>query len=271
MKNFTSIFIALVIIAGIYSIAESTELTKSEYKTRIIAHRGASAYAPENTMAAFKAALDLKAEMFELDIHKTLDGKFVVIHDDTTERTTGFIGAVAFMNYSTIKNLDAGSLFNEKFKGEPVPLLKDVLKWAKGKIQVNIEIKSAGCEKAVVAYINKIDMKNDIIVTSFHHEYLKTIKEMDPDIRTGALVKDITSPSQLDEIIEACHPDAVNPRYILVNKKIVKEAHKRGLAVNPYTVNDAISMKKLISAGVDGIITNYPDVLRTVLENMNSK
>ncbi len=256
--------------ALLYCVAAGA-LPAPEYKTRIIAHRGASAYAPENTMASFEKARELGADMIELDIHRTLDGHIVVIHDPDTDRTTGVVNKIRFMKLSDIRKLDAGSWMSEKFKDERIPTLYEVLKWAKDKIQVNIEIKSDGCEKKVVKMVEKLDMTDQVIVSSFHHEYLLKIKELNPEIHTGALVGDINSKADLDKIIEACRPDAVNPRYIAVTRTIVKAAHKRGLAVNVYTVDDPVTMKRLIKYGVDGIITNYPDVLDGILKKYAEK
>jgi len=257
--------LAAVVLAALAAVPAGA-LPPPLHGVRIIAHRGASGHAPENTMAAFEKAVELGAEMFELDVYRTLDGRIVVIHDADTERTTGVKNLITAMTLKQIKELDAGSWYGEEFKGEPIPLLGDVLEWASGTIQVNVEIKGSGCEERVVKMIEHFHMEDQVIVTSFHHEFLKTIREMNPDIRIGALVKDIESKKAIDKVIEDCNPDAINPRFLLVNKSIVDYAHEKGLAVNPYTINDPITMKRLIRAGVDGIITNYPEMLLEILE-----
>lgn len=257
--------------AAILYCCAAAALPAPEHQTRNIAHRGASGYAPENTMAAFEKAVELGAEMTELDVHRSLDGHIVVIHDSDTNRTTGVVNRIQFMTIEEIRRLDAGSWMSEKFEGEPVPLLYDVLEWARDRIQVNVEIKSAGCEKKVAGMIEKLEMIDRVIVTSFHHEYIAKIKELNPDIRTGALVRDIESEDQLDDIIEECNPDAINPRYLALTEPLVDAAHERGLAVNVYTVNDPVTMKRLIGYGVDGIITNYPDLLEDILRSKAEK
>lgn len=237
----------------------------------VIGHRGASAYAPENTMASFIKAYELGADMIELDIHASMDGEIFVIHDADTNRTTGTPGLISFMKASDIKKLDAGSWMGEEFKDEKIPLLKDVLEWAKGKIKINIEVKSARCEEKTVEMLHEYEMIENVIVSSFHLEYLKKFKELDTSITTAALVKDISGKKDITQAIEACHPDAINPRFLLLNKKTVDMAHKAGLKVYPYTVNDPVSMKRMISAEVDGIITNYPDLVKDLLSNGESK
>ncbi|MFH1540128.1 MAG: glycerophosphodiester phosphodiesterase family protein [bacterium] len=230
----------------------------------VIAHRGASGYAPENTIAAFKRAIELGADMYELDCYLTKDGEIVVIHDDDVERTTNGSGKVSELTLGEIKKLDAGSWFGEEFAGESVPTLREALDLAKGKILVNIEIKEAGFEKQTVELVEELEMVEDVMVTGFDHSVIKKIKDMNPKIKTGALVKDIT-PEEIETEILKLNTDAINPRYIAVNKKLVKAAHEHGLEVNPYTVNDVLAMKMQINSGVDGIITNYPDVLLKLL------
>lgn len=252
---------------GVYS-ASASQLPAPKGTVRVIAHRGASGYAPENTMASFKKALELKAEMIELDVHLTKDGVAVIMHDGKTDRTTGVKGEIKEMTYEEIQKLDAGSWYSKDFAGEKVPTLQEVLEWASGKIQVNIEIKAPGCEKIVVDLINKYDMKNTVIVTSFDHTILKKIKDLDPEVITGALVGDVSNEQQIKSIINLCKPDAINPNYLYLNKTKVKYSHDLGLFVNPYTVNDVISMKQQIKYGVEGIITNYPDVLLATLDKM---
>jgi glycerophosphoryl diester phosphodiesterase len=266
MKSLLGFSLFFLLFLTFCVAAPASELPASKYTVRVIGHRGASGYAPENTMVSYKKAFEMGAEMVELDIYKSADGVLTIMHDSNAKRTTGVDLEIEKTTYAEIAKLDAGSSFGKEFAGEQVPTLEQVLAWAAGKIQVNIEIKGDGCEEGVVSLINKYEMKNSVIVSSFNHAYLKKIKELDPDIQTGALVGDIAGKEDLDKIIEECHPDAVNPRFTGVDKKIVKAAHDRGLQVNVYTVNDPISMRMLIKAGVDGIITNFPDVLLKLVQ-----
>jgi glycerophosphoryl diester phosphodiesterase len=266
--------VAAAIITGTVlacGAAGAASLPPTIHGTRVIAHRGASGSAPENTMVSFKRAYEMGADMIELDVHRASDGVLVVIHDDDTKRTTGVPGKVAEMSSAQIAALDAGSWFSKDFAGEPIPTLRQVLEWASDKMQVNIEIKSAGCEEGVAAMINEFGMKDNVIVTSFGHSYLKKIKELDSEITTGALTEDIIDLADIDKIIEECAPDALNPRYIMANKKVIKRAQERGLSVNIYTVNDAITMNRLARDGANGIITNHPDILIEVLKRLKTK
>jgi glycerophosphoryl diester phosphodiesterase len=229
----------------------------------VVGHRGASAYAPENTMTSFRLAYEMGADMIELDVHRTTDGALVVMHDDDVKRVTGATGKISEMTLEQVRALDAGERFNKKFKGEKVPTLDEVLAWAADKIMVNIEIKAPGCEEKVVELVKKYKMVDKVIVSSFDHSIVAKIKELEPAVKTGALVDDI---KDIGAVIKECHPDAINPRYTALTKKQIADAHALGLQVNTYTPNDGVSMRQLISYGVDGIITNYPDMLIKLLK-----
>ena len=237
-------------------------------KVMVVAHRGASGYAPENTMAAFRLAHEMGADMLELDVWRSADGYIVVMHDDTVDRTTNGAGRIEEMTLQQIKKLDAGSKLRQEFANEPVPTLEEVLAWAGDKILVNIEIKGPGCEEKIVELLKKHKMTGKVIVTSFHHEYVAKIKELEPAIETGALVSEI---EDLKAVIENCRPNAIVPKYTKVTKNQVAEAHKIGLRMIVYTVNDTASMRQMIQYGVDGIITNYPDMLIKLMNKMNKK
>lgn len=234
----------------------------------VIGHRGASGYAPENTMVSYKMAYDMGADMIELDIYMSKDGVPVIMHDNKVERTTDGDGDIQQMTLEQIKKLDAGSKFNKKFAGEQVPTLEEVFAWASGKIPVNVEIKGEGCEKKLVELIKKYKMEKSVIVSSFNHEYIKKVRKLAPEITIAALVGKV---DDLKALVNYCHPDAVNPSFNNVTKKLVDEAHAMGLKVYTYTVNDQLSMKQMIAAGVDGIFTNYSDVLLKLLKRQKKE
>ncbi len=148
----------------------------------IIAHRGASAHAPENTLLSFEKAWRYGADMIELDVHETDDGHLVCIHDATIDRTTNGTGAVSSLTLSEIQKFDAGM-------GQQIPLLEDVIKFSKGRIQVNIELKIPGVEERISDIVNNLDMTNDIIISSFLHLSLSEIKELNDRIRIAILVQ----------------------------------------------------------------------------------
>ena len=257
MKSVLTVLLTIgtSLLAALPAIALSPP---SGRKVMVTGHRGASGFAPENTMAAFRLAHEQGADMIELDVYLSLDGRLVVMHDATVDRTTDGQGRIEDMTLEQIKALDAGSWMGEQFKGERVPTLDEVLEWAKTRVLVNIEIKGAGCEEQIVALAKKHELTDKILVSSFHHDYLAKIKELDPALATGALFDE---PVDLSEIIASCHPDAINPKYTLATKELVQQAHSLGLQVNVYTVNDPLSMKQMLKNKVDGMITNFPDML----------
>jgi len=233
-------------------------------KTICIAHRGGAAYAPENTLAAIKNAVKIGADYAEIDVHLSKDGEIVVIHDDELERTTNGKGQVKDKTLKELKRLDAGSWFSPKFKGERIPTLEEVLDTAKGKIGIVIEIKNGpnfyeGIEEKVVKLVRKKDMVDDVIVISFDHSCLKKVHKLDPGIKTGALyyanILDMKNLSKTTGAKYMC------PGWHLVTADSIKEAHKNGLKVNIWTVNDAATMRKFIKMGVDCISTDKPDIL----------
>ncbi|NHI89943.1 MAG: glycerophosphodiester phosphodiesterase [Candidatus Thorarchaeota archaeon] len=223
----------------------------------VIAHKGASGYFPENTILSFKNAWNMGAHMIELDVHETLDGKLVCIHDSTVERTTNGTGAVHALDYRELAEFDAGN-------GESVPLLEDVLKFAFGRLQVNIELKVIGVEQEVINLVERHEMVPNILVSSFLHATLQTIYELNESIATAILVKE-----PIEDIISYAlgfNVNAVNPHHRLITRELVEDLHSASLKVYPWTVNDSPRMKTLYSLGVDGVVTDYPDKAVDVLK-----
>lgn len=155
-------------------------------ETKIIAHRGFSSAAPENTIAAFRKAVDAGADYFELDVHRSRDGKLIVIHDHTLNRvsSSGDTGKVADMNFREIRKVRAGysKKFGETFKNERIPTLKQALRVAKGRIRVCVEVKAPEIEAAVLKTIRDLKMDKDVIIFSFGYDILRTFRELDAEI-----------------------------------------------------------------------------------------
>lgn len=235
-----------------------------EKKIFVQAHRGASGYAPENTMASFKMALEMKADYLELDVHLTKDGHLVIMHDETVDRTTDGKGAIKDMTLAEIKKLDAGIKYDKKFKGEKVPALEELLKTFAGKVKFNIEIKADECEEGVVKFIKKYKIEKDAMVSSFHHEYLQKVKELEPSIVTAGLVMMGPKIKHLKNTIKA---DYLNIHESFLTNAVYDKARAAGLGVVVWTVNEKDSMNKFVQMGVDGIITNFPD---TALHAVNA-
>ncbi|NHJ14627.1 MAG: glycerophosphodiester phosphodiesterase [Candidatus Thorarchaeota archaeon] len=217
----------------------------------IIGHRGASNKAPENTLLSFQKAWELGADMVELDVHESSDGRLVCIHDYDVSRTTNGTGLVSEMTLRELQELDAGD-------NQQIPLLEDVLGFARGKVGVNIELKTIEIEEEVLRITNEAGMLEEVIFSSFLHEALRVIRELEPKAITAILLN-----NRIDEEIPYAlelGAKAINPRFFNVDKDLVDAAHTSGLKVYPWTVNDEEFMLELLHMGVDGLITDLPDL-----------
>ena len=225
-------------------------------KMEITAHRGASIKYPENTMAAFRGAKKLGADWIELDVQQTKDKQIVVSHDTNLNRVTGVNKDIIDMNYSEIKKLDAGSFFNKKFKGEKIPLLKEVLEFAKkNNIRLNIELKPTGkeknFEKQVVDLIKEYNFEDRCVVTSQVYNVLKKIKKYDKDIKTVYVMS-----IAIGKITDAKYADAFSIEATNVTETQVSRVHNAGKELYVWTVNKEESINKMIDMNVDNIITD---------------
>jgi len=225
-------------------------------KQLIIAHRGASGAAPENTLFAFQLAHEIGADMIELDVQQTKDGELICIHDYEVDRTTNGSGAVSELLFSEIQELDAG-------QGQRVPSLADVLDLARGKLGINIELKVPGIEKQVLSLVKERDMISDIILSSFLHGTLIEARSLETKITTAVLVTKIQD--DIVNYILELESNALNPLYQELSLDLITELHQNDLRVFPWTVNDSTKMIELYNAGVDGLITNFPDIAQEVL------
>ncbi|MFZ2418083.1 MAG: glycerophosphodiester phosphodiesterase family protein [Smithellaceae bacterium] len=239
----------------------------------VIAHRGASAYYPENTMAAFRGAIDMEADMVELDVQLTSDGEAVVFHDEKISRCTNGRGSIAGYSYAELKKLDAGSWFDKKFAGARVPALRDVLDLCKGRIAVNIEIKkeavtdiiSGGIEEKCLKMVDQAGMQEHVVFSSFDPRALSHLRQIGHQAPVAVLFEKKYYGSMLpSQIIEWLGADAFNCSRRELGRKWLADLKYHGIPVNVYTVNDEKNMNRLLSLGVDGMFTNYPDVLKRV-------
>lgn len=270
------ILISSLIIGAVLSSVNSNAfaVTHSKEKIVTIAHRGASGYAPENTLAAYDKAVAMDADYFEIDLQLTRDGHLVSIHDNTLARTTNGIGFIGSTTLSKIKQLDAGSWFNPVYKDEKVPTFDEILSRYKGaRTGILVEVKSPelypGIENKIKSALERYHLtngaNNKIIIQSFNHDYIKRSKKLLPKIKHGVLISAgsiKTSDAHLKAFSQ--YADYYNPSYKLVNPSLVKRAHNVGLKVEPYTVRKKEQVMPLIEAGVDGIITDYPDFVKNI-------
>jgi glycerophosphoryl diester phosphodiesterase len=237
-----------------------------------IAHRGASAMAPANTMASFEKALDLGADGIELDVHLSADGIPVVIHDSSVDATTDGSGRVSEMVLAQLKELDAGSYFGAAFAGERIPTLEQVLDTFGRRILLNIELKSLsprdnGLERAVVPMVERHGLGHRVLFSSFNPFSLRRAKKLAAHIPVGLLYSpDLPLPLRRAWLAPLAPHEARHPEHTMVDARFMAWAGRRGYRVNAWTVDDPDEIRRLIRLGVHGIITNSPNVCRTVLE-----
>ena len=237
----------------------------------VVAHRGASGHAPENTMAAFRRAVEMGARFIETDLHLTRDARVVAIHDPTLDRTTNGQGLVDSMSLKEVRTLDAGAWFasasGDPFAGERVPTLSEILQFAKEKdVIFYLEIKSDatwGVEHAVVAALRDTGEAARVVILSFDPATLLSVNRLDQTMMTGYLCE-IPSNDLVERSVRA-GARQLAPRGDLVTPDLVKKAHQAGLQVVTWTINEPDQMRRLIAAGVDGIMSDYPDRLVSVL------
>lgn len=232
----------------------------------IFAHRGASGYCPENTIPAFKRGLEDGAKAVEFDVQLTSDEELVIIHDYTVDRTTNGSGKVCDLTLEEIKSLDAGGWYAHEFSGVRIPTLRELFEFFPRGILMNIEIKNVitdtrNIEHPIVDLIREYDRYNDVIISSFNHRTLKKIKKVDEKIRVGILTYSyyINFGKYLEN--NGFETYSVHPAAEFVDQKFIKEMKSKKLKIYTYTVNDAKTADELRNMGVDGIITNYPDVV----------
>lgn len=232
--------------------------------SRIFAHRGASAAEPENTMAAFRKAIELGSDGIELDVHLSKDGEIVVTHDETLERVSDGKGRVVDYTLEQLRGFN----FAAKREGhvpERIPTLKEVYELVKPtKLHINVEIKSGivlyeGIEQKLLELEKEMGMQGRILYSSFNHYSLAILKALDPSAKTGLLYGN----AMIDPWVYANYAkaDAIHPHYFVLKAPgVVESCHQNGVHVHPWTVDDPQHLAWMLKLGVDIIITNVPDV-----------
>jgi len=240
----------------------------------VIAHRGASAYYPENTIASFQGAISMGADMVELDVQLTKDGAVVVFHDEKITRCTNGKDRVADHTLIELKALDAGSWFDKKYQAVKIPTLAEVLSLCRDKIAVNIEIKNESVTDAVAGGIEEKSLKiaeqsgmhEHIVFSSFDPRAIKHLRQIDSSVAVAVLFEKGHYDSKLpSDIIESLGADAFNCSQNELNSKWLSNLKLNNIPLNIYTVNDENNMKRLIKMGISGIFTNTPDILKRVV------
>ena len=240
-------------------------------RTRVIAHRGFSGVAPENTIAAVRAAVKIGADMVEIDVTLSADDHVVVIHDETLDRTTSGTGEIFLLTLAELQKLDAGSWFDPDFAGEPIPTLEQVLDETTGRILLNIEIKSEAVHRGIVAKvtsaIRKHGMIDQVVVSSFSPKALREMHSEAPEIRTAVLYNtQFHKGRDAVEIVTDLGAAVFNLKRQRLTKKMRRRCLEHDIPVGVYTVNEPRRMRRLVKKGVGAIFTDYPDRLLEILD-----
>jgi glycerophosphoryl diester phosphodiesterase len=234
----------------------------------VIGHRGASGHAPENTFAAFKKAVSLGAAFIETDLQLSRDAHFVAIHDATVNRTTSGQGAVHDMTLAELRKLDAGSWFGSEFAGERIPTLEEIFEFSKkNDVVFYLEIKPGGSwggEHALVGALRESGEIPRTVVISFDAAIVLSLRKIEPTLMTG-LLYDGQLENPIDKAVEIGARQLV-VRGDLVTPAMIAQIHKKDLQVVCWTVNQPAHMRMLMAAGVDGIMSDYPDRLAAAVK-----
>ena len=236
---------------------------------KIIAHRGWSGKYPENTMLAFKSAVDAGCDGIELDVHLSRDGEVMIIHDEKLIRTTGMSGVVSDYTRAELEKINAGKTKDDKYGFTPIPSLEEYLDYiSRCPVVTNIELKTAPTyypriEEKTLKLIESFGCQGKFFFSSFNWLSLMKIKMLDPSYRCGTLIEKpriLNIGHQLGNIgFECYHPD-----FNLIDEEAVKECHLHDVEVNVWTVNDESDMLKCKAWNVDGLITNNPDIAKRI-------
>lgn len=261
------IFLVILITGAILSY-EGTRFIPNTIDTQeyleISAHRGGAKFAPENTLAAIQYSIDVKSDYAEIDVQETADGEIVLLHDNWLGRTTGERKYIWDVTLEEVQKLDAGSSFSTKFKGERIPTLAEVLEVCRGKMRLNIEIKSNGHNadivEKVLVIIHEAKFESNCVVTSMDYKILREIKELSPEVITG-----YTLPMVYGKMNDLEAADFFSIKHTYISEYVVNRAHEMGKQVCAWTTNSRKDIRKVIDCGVDNVITDNPELVRKEL------
>ena len=271
------VFLSLLLaVPGLSAVADDRPSTIEDFMEidapiRVIAHRGFSGRAPENTLVAIRRAIETGADMVEIDVTMTADGHVILLHDETLDRTTDGLGVPTEMTLDEIQRLDAGSWFSPEFAGERIPTLTKALEMVKDRILINVEIKSEavvhGVVPQVAALINEHGMIDQVVVSSFSPEALRLMKVTDPAVVTASLFnKELHAGRDPLEILQEVGARGYNISAKRVTEAVIERCHRHDIPVSVYTVNEPEEMRRLMEMGVDAVFTDSPDLMLLVRE-----
>lgn len=266
--------VALVIMAvtilceGSYAVVQVNSslpgVNAMKATAAVSAHRGGAKMAPENTLSAIEYAVDAMADYAEIDVQETSDGEVVLLHDTNLKRTTSLNANIWDLTYNEVSQLDAGVKFHKKFRGEKIPTLDEIIKYAKGKIRLNIEVKYNGHNKNIIKKVVQIiednNFEEDCVLTSMNYKFLRQAKKINPNIKTGYTLQ-IT----YGDLEELEYADFFSIKYTYVTKRLVDRIHELGKEIHTWTLNYQGDMQRVLNCNVDNIITDQPELVRKVM------
>ncbi len=230
------------------------------------AHRGASAYSPENTMISFRKALQLGANGIELDLQRTKDGKIVIFHDKNIDKKSNGKGKISDYTYKELLDFDFGSWFDIKYKDERIVLFENFAKEFLSKnLTFAIELKQEGIEKDVLDIIKKYATYDDIYITSFNFNALNNVRAIDPNIKLSWLIEDRINIDNISKLLEI-NGIQICPNAEDVTIEDIKLANKSGVRVRLWGVSNEDIMRKAFNFNIDGMTVNFPDKLKELME-----
>jgi len=278
MLRYTAAFIFALFFFNETRAQQSAEAVKNKYPVKVIAHRGASGHAPENTIAAVKRAIELGANYVEIDVHLSKDKEVVVIHDATLDRTVNHFGQVSFYKLEELKKFDAGAKFHPDFRGEKIPTLEEVIQTTKGKAILLIEIKKStsfytNIEKKVFDIIKQNKAEEWVEVQTFYDPVLKNWLALGSNIPVHKLMVGNIFPFYVDYVVNAGNiykktkgAQGINPNVKWMGNRLFSKIKDQNLSCYVWTVNEEKDIKKMLAQKVDGIITNYPEKVIRLLK-----
>ena len=249
-------------------------------KPLVIAHRGASGIAPENTLLAFDKAIQIGVDRIEMDLRQTIDGEVVILHDKTINRTTNGWGSIRKMSLKKAKRYSAGSWFHHEFSAERIPTLRETLEFVNGRTTLLLEIKHGspyhhGIERNIIKILDEYDAHDWCIVQSFNDKVLNNFRKL-PELHSDVQklfaafipVAPFYGGSRFSykRVGKYEYAQEVNINYKYVNQRVVRKVQAMGKKVNVWTINQSTNMRKYLNMGVDGIITNYPERLKRLIK-----
>lgn len=245
------------------SIQDRYEVAHDEGRFLLGGHRGNPAQHPENTIRSFRSAISAGCDLIECDVHLSSDGRLVVIHDHTLERTTNGKGLVRDLSAAELRRLDAG-------EGEHIPLLQEVVELAIGKVGLVIEIKQVpipypGLEEKLVAMLRQLGAVSECAIVSFHHPSIRQLREMEPKLQLGIL--EGARPIDPGRMLREAGADVYSPHWGATDPQLVKEIHSAGGAVGVWTVDDAQAVAWCKLCRPDSVFTNRPTEIGPALRD----